>query len=46
VRKVIFFFSVKVTVKFIRRGMGEEKKEIFPVPHTGNGSKDSGKSDS
>jgi hypothetical protein len=32
---------VKVTVKFIRRETGGEKREAFPVPHTGNGSKDS-----
>jgi hypothetical protein len=32
-------------MKFIRRGMGGEmrvkEREAFPIPHTGNGSKDS-----
>jgi hypothetical protein len=32
---------VKVTVKLIRRGTGRKKREAFPVPHAGNGSKDS-----
>jgi hypothetical protein len=37
-----FFFFVKVTVKFIRRGtVWRKEREAFPVPHAGNGSKDS-----
>jgi hypothetical protein len=33
---------VKVTVKFIRRGtVWRKERETFPVPHAGNGSKDS-----
>jgi hypothetical protein len=32
----------KVTVKFIRRGtMGRKEREVFLVPHRGNGHKDS-----
>jgi hypothetical protein len=34
---------VKVRVKFIRRGTNGKKREreAFPIPNTGNGSKDS-----
>jgi hypothetical protein len=43
-QKPYYFFFVKVTVKFIRRGtVWRKEREAFPVPHAGNGSKDSQK---